>query len=113
MTPTEFGWFSRLAARASVMKRAAVFSSPTQVRVDDLHRHGAPEVRLLGPVHAAHAADPDELENDVAARQRAPDERIVGACGDLPDREIRTTDRTGGIRRRNWRTGDKTAWHMS
>src|ERR1019366_8527177 len=30
MTATEFGWFSRLAARASVMKRAAAFSSPTR-----------------------------------------------------------------------------------
>ena len=30
MMPTEFGWFRRLAARASVMKRAAAFSSPTR-----------------------------------------------------------------------------------
>ena len=82
-----------------------------EVRVDDLDRDGAAEVRLLGAVDAAHAADADELEDDVAAGQRPPDERIVRACGDLTDRESRTTDRTGARRRRSWCTGDKTAWH--
>ena len=58
-----------------------------EVRVDDLHRDRAPEVRLFGAVDAPHPADADELENQVAARERAPDERIIGARGDLSDRE--------------------------
>ncbi len=72
-----------------------------QVRVDDLHRDGAPEVRLLGAVDAAHSADADELEDQVAARQRAPDERIIGARRRPCRSGIRTTDRTDASRRRS------------
>jgi hypothetical protein len=37
-----------------------------EVRMDDLDRDGATEVRLLRAIHAAHAADPDQVEDDVA-----------------------------------------------
>ena len=85
MMATEFGWFRRLAARASLMKRAAAFSSSREVRVDDLDRDGAPERDLLGAVDAAHAADADQVRDAVAARQRASDERILaGVLGRAP-----------------------------
>lgn len=54
-----------------------------EVRVDDLDGDGPSEVRLLGAIHASHAADPDEIEDDVSARQRSSDERIVGRHRDL------------------------------
>ena len=44
-----------------------------EVRVDDLDRHGAAEVRLLGAIDAPHPANADELEDEVSAGQRAPD----------------------------------------
>ena len=65
-----------------------------EVRVDDLDRDGSAEVRLLGAVDAAHAADPDEVEDDVAARKRAADERIVRAAARPSRRGSRTMDRT-------------------
>ena len=58
-----------------------------EVRMDDLDRDGATEVRLLGAIHAAHAADADEIEDDVAARERATDERIVRMLRHLRDGE--------------------------
>ena len=80
-----------------------------EVRVDDLDRDRAAEVRLLGAVDAAHAADADELEDDVAAGQRAPDERIVGAGGDLADREAARRAELVRVVAGGWRTGDTTA----
>ena len=58
-----------------------------EVRVDDLDRDGAAEVRLLGAVDAPHPADADEIEDDVAAGERAADERVVAARRDLADGE--------------------------
>ena len=48
-----------------------------EVRVHDLDGDGAPERDLLGAVHAAHAADADEVRDAVAAGQRAADERVL------------------------------------
>ena len=59
------------------MKRAGGALVAEQVRVDDLDRDRAAERPLLGAVDAPHAADADEIEDDVAARERAVDERIL------------------------------------
>ncbi len=48
-----------------------------EVRVDDLHRDRTSEVRLLGSVNPTHAADADQLQNEVSAGQRAPDEGVL------------------------------------
>ena len=85
-----------------------------QVRVDDLDGDGAAERLLLGAVDAAHAADADQLEDHVAARQRGADQRIVGRLRDSSaDREAahraelvrpaRTGSRTAGRRPRHGR----------
>ncbi len=59
-----------------------------EVRVNDLHRDRATERRLLRAIHAAHAADADELEDHEPARQRAPDQRVVAVVlRDLADRK--------------------------
>ena len=58
-----------------------------EVRMDDFYGDSASEVRLFGAVHAAHAPDADEIEDDVAARQRPTDQRIVRLHRDLRDRE--------------------------
>ncbi len=46
--------------------------------VDDLDRDRAPERRLLGAVHATHAADADQIQDVVASGQRFADELVVG-----------------------------------
>ena len=58
-----------------------------QVRMDDLDGDGAPQHALLGPIHAPHAADADQVQDHVPARKRAVDERIFGRrrAGDLRD----------------------------
>ena len=56
-----------------------------EVGVDDLHGDRTPEVRLLGAVDAPHPPDPDELEDDVAAREGPSDERIVRVGRDFAD----------------------------
>src|SRR5262249_48686945 len=59
-----------------------------QVRVDDLHRHRAPERLLLRTVDAAHAPHAHQLEDHVAAGERGAEERIVvGPARQFPDRE--------------------------
>ncbi len=71
---------------------------PHQMGVDDLHRDGASEGGLLGAIDAPHTADADELEDKIAARKRASDERIIGAGGDLADREsARRTEPMGVV----------------
>ena len=74
---------ARRARLGDEARRRVLFAD--EVRVDDLDRDRAPEVRLLGAVDAAHPADADEIEDHVAARQRAADERIVGLHRDLRD----------------------------
>ncbi len=58
-----------------------------QVRVDDLHRDGAPESLLLGAVHPPHATDPDELEDPVAAGKRGADQGVISSTVELGDGE--------------------------
>jgi hypothetical protein len=58
-----------------------------QVRMDDLDRDRAPERLLLGAVDPAHAADADELQDDVAAGERRSDQRVVGFPSELGDRK--------------------------
>ena len=58
-----------------------------QVRVDDLDRDRAPERALLGAVDAAHAADADQVEDVVAARQRPADELVLVVRADRAHRE--------------------------
>jgi hypothetical protein len=48
-----------------------------EMRMDDLDRDGAAERRLLRAVHAAHAADADQVEDVVTTRQRLADELVV------------------------------------
>jgi hypothetical protein len=55
--------------------------------VDDLDRDRPPEGLLLSPVDAAHAPDPDELEDHIAAGQGGADEGVVAAALELRDRE--------------------------
>ena len=54
-----------------------------QVRVDDLDRDGAREIRLFGPINAAHSADADQLHDQVAAGEPLPDERVFRVRRDL------------------------------
>ncbi len=56
-----------------------------EMRVDDLDGDGAPQLRLLGAIHAAHPADADEIENDVAARGASDRRADRRSCGDFPD----------------------------
>src|SRR5262252_5009935 len=57
--------------------------------MDHLHRHSATQRPLLCAINAAHAADADQLENDIAARQSSIDERIfaVRNADELAHRE--------------------------
>jgi hypothetical protein len=47
-----------------------------EVRVNDLHGHGATEDGLFRAVDPAHAADTDEVHDVVARRQRRADEAV-------------------------------------
>ena len=76
-------------------RRRALVSE--KVLVDDLDRDRAPERLLLRAVNAAHSADADQLQDDVAAWQGGADERIVGLLRDLAHRKA--TDRAEAVTR--------------
>src|SRR5262249_32830845 len=73
------------ASLGNEARRSVPFAN--EVRVDDLDGDGASESRLLGAVDTAHAADPDELEDHVSARQRPANDWIVRLRRDLADGE--------------------------
>ena len=58
-----------------------------EMGVDDFDGDGTAEGALLGTVDAPHAADADEVEDVVAARQRLADELVGGVHADGAHRE--------------------------
>ena len=66
-----FGWFSEANRRASRSKRARRSGSAVQIG-QDLDRHVATEVRVVGAIHLAHAASAEGTRDSGTARTGSP-----------------------------------------
>ena len=69
---------ARSARLGDEARRGALVAQ--EVGMNDLHRDGASQRPLLGAVDPTHAADAHEIEDHVAAGQRAVDEGVFDRC---------------------------------